>query len=277
MPATDRSIELTDRYRDQLRRERLATVSALRSSFASIDGEDLDRSYESWRSAAVAITEASQRASEAITSSYVAAYIHSEAGHRSTVLRHAAELIGVDRFGRPLARAFTPPLATVKMAIGSGVALDLALAYGLQRALRIGSDSVGAAGKALLHHQLVHQKLVTGWRRVTRGKPCGACLAAANGTVMSPDAPIEFHTNCDCVKEPVIAGVDERVTRPTGSEIFAALSRSEQDALFHGAAGKQKASLLRQGRISLDELIAREEPALGGPAVITERPLAELR
>ena len=59
--------------------------------------------------------------------------------------------------------------------------------------------------------------------------------------------------------------------RPTGQEMFDAMTPAEQDAQF----GPAKAKALREGRIKLEDLVDRS-PMATGEDFITEKPLDAL-
>jgi hypothetical protein len=72
----------------------------------------------------------------------------------------------------------------------------------------------------------------------------------------------------------VIGGVSDNFERPTGQDMFDAKSETEQNALFSGRGGAEKADLIREG-MPISDLIERTDLALGGSS-ITEAPLSKL-
>jgi hypothetical protein len=111
---------------------------------------------------------------------------------------------------------------------------------------------------------------VIGYTRVAGGNACGACLGAADGSVFATDEVFELHVNCDCVAEPVIADVPNRVQRPTGQEIFNELSTAEQNARL----GEEAAKAVRGG-VPLTALVGHAHMD-NEQDWITQKPLAAL-
>lgn len=99
----------------------------------------------------------------------------------------------------------------------------------------------------------------TGWRRITSAQPCGACLAAATGHISPLDEPLGFHLGCRCSRIflPDNVHPDELSWIPTGQQRFDALTTQQQDALFHGRGGADKANLIRTGQVPLEALIRK--------------------
>jgi len=97
----------------------------------------------------------------------------------------------------------------------------------------------------------------TGWRRITGAQPCGACLAAATATIQPLDEPLGFHLGCRCSRIFLPNGVhpDELSWIPTGQQRFDALTTDQQNALFQGRGGADKAELIRTGKVPLEALI----------------------
>ena len=154
-------------------------------------------------------------------------------------------------------------------------ALNRILAAGLTRARAIAAWQVAESARTALADAMTESDVVVGWRRATSGAPCGACLAAATGAILDTEDVPEAHTNCQCVAEPVIRGVRDLHPRPTGEEIFDSLTAEQQDALFAGRGGAEKARLIRSGT-PLSALITRSTMAAQADQ-ITETPLAALR
>jgi hypothetical protein len=279
MPASSESVALTDHYRDELATERGAALAVIASSWALLEREDLDHSYALWMATAAAMIAEKQRSGISAAEAYLATFIASEFARRFVPLRESADtsgLIGFDRFGRPLLEALRPPLFTVKAAITGGIAFDVALRLGRNRALRIGAESMANAPREALHRLHERSSSVAGWRRVPVGPTsCGACLADADGSVHRERDRLKIHAACDCVAEPVIIGVRERFVRPTGEQIFRDMTPDQQAELFQGRGGAEKAKVLRNGDAPFSSLISPDRRVLG-PDGITETPLASL-
>lgn len=275
MAANRRSLALTDRYRDALLQLRLRATVATAQAWRNLSPEDLDGSYRAWMATAIAVVEASKVRGVALSDAYLAAFLASETGREYQPRGVDPDAYMDTEDGRSLAAALVVPLLTVKM-LADSRGLDVALGMGLLRASRIVATEVLGAPRRALGDLMADTPEVKGWRRVTRPNACGACLALANGVVMDPGARLKVHGNCRCTAEPVVRGVRDRYIRPTGEEIFRAMSPKQQAELFRGRGGEEKAELLRSGAVPFAALVAHQEQAVG-PATFTEASLKALR
>lgn len=276
MPASQASLRLTDAYRAQLLAVRRRVTVAV-AGLWEIDFEELDRSFALWVGRSARLVGAAQFDMARLSAAYVAAYLASETrAPVPPVPVDPARFAGVDAFGRPLAVVLAPALLTVKAGLAEGRAPEVASAAGQARAVRTTVTTTQASADGALDSAFEAQPRVRGWRRVVSGGGCGACLGMASGQVEEPGTPMLRHANCGCTKEPVVAGVADTVRRPTGQELFDRLSDAEQDALFAGRGGADKAELVRSGAVDLAGMVRQEPQALGHP-VITEAPLQALR
>lgn len=276
MPANPTSLRLTDGYRTAqlgLRRQAALHVGAL----WQLDFDALDRSFAVWLGRATALLGTAKAQIVRLSDGYVAAYVTSE-------LARAVPPVGIDPApyatlavtGRPLATALAPALFTVKARLAGGAEPELASKSGQARAVRATVEEAQAAADDSLDEAFDGQSAVRGWRRVTSVRACGACLAMASGDVEPSGTPMDRHVNCGCTKEPVVEGVPDRVRRPTGSQVFDRMSVTEQNALFAGRGGEEKAELIRSGAVDLADLVRRQRQDFGQP-LITETPLEALR
>lgn len=273
MPARRESVAVTDAYRAGLLAVRHRAAIVARAGFARIARDDLDRSYQVWQEAATATLGATKRQGVLLSQRYLTAYLASELARREPVAPIDAERYAtVDRSGRPLRDALTPPLYTVKVRLAQGADWPVALAAGAARMTRTMVGEAMAAPRFALSDLMTGTDRVVGWQRVASVDACGACLAAATGAVRADDDVPEAHDACRCVAEPVVRGVRERVRRPTGEEIFAAKTASEQNTLF----GAEKAALIRDGQVPFAALLERSPRATQADG-ITEAPLAALQ
>ena len=76
--------------------------------------------------------------------------------------------------------------------------------------------------------------------------------------------------NCDCVAEPVIDGIEDRVTRPTGQEVFDGLTEAEQNDRI----GEAAADAVRGGT-PLKDFIGHVDTNVGANWII-QRPLKDV-
>lgn len=276
MPGNPASLRLTDGYRTaQLGLRRTAAIRV--AAMWNLNFDDLDRSFSLWLGPAAALLGAAKAGTVHLSDAYVAAFVTSETGQLTAPAGiDPAPYATLARTGRPLAAALAPALYTVKARLADGADPAVASFGGQARAVRATVEETQAAADDSLADAFDAQPAVRGWRRVTSGRACGACLAMAGGEIEEPGTPMDRHVNCGCTKEPVIEGVPDRVTRPTGSQIFDRMSAVEQDDLFAGRGGEQKAELVRSGAVDLADLVRPVDQRFG-QSLITETPLEALR
>jgi hypothetical protein len=276
VPATREALRLTDAYRAQLLGVRQRTVGLARQQWAQVNREDLDGSFAAWLGATAAVVELAQATGAGAADAYLAAYLTAELGRRVPAQGlDLAAYAGRAGDGRALPDALRPALLTVKVALVERRPPDVALRMGLNRAVRtIAREVLGAPRRALADAMGAHER-VAGWRRATSGNPCGACMGAATGALHASDEALDVHDHCRCVTEPVVRGVRERHRRPTGRQLFDALTTAQQDELFAGRGGAEKAELIRSGAVPLEALITRCAMATTADQ-ITETPLSQL-
>lgn len=274
MPAGPDSLAVTDAYRRRLlvRAERAAGDVARRWDEITAEG-DLDQAVLRWLEESTVALVAAERTATADTNAYLGDYVTAESGERSSDAPTDT-------------RDSIDPQAT-RLALVTGVAAAAlllarlrgrqdAITAGRLRAARAARSHITDTVRATLARAMTAHERVVGWRRVTSSRPCGACLAAATGAVRATSDVPARHPSCSCTAEPVVAGVPERVHRPTGQERFDALSSRAQDRLFDGRGGAAKAGLLRTRAAALDDLSSTSTDRAGRIS-ITEAPLAKLR
>lgn len=271
MPRSPRSLRITDLY--ALRLKAVAKrVEDLMSSRWNLEPDDFDGSYNSWRDVAVqAVTEA-QRQNVRLTQGYLAAFIASETGARITPPSvDTKKYVGKSRDGRDLREAWDSPVIKAKVAIREGKSTDEASDIAKAAAISlVGLDTYyGARGPMAEQMNLMVQ--ITGYRRVTVGATCGACMGAATGAVLPAGTDFHIHPSCDCVSEPVVRNVPDTAKRKTGTEIYNELSPAEQAA----RVGDEAADAIRKGEITLPDLVGTS-PMKTEPDFITQAPLAGL-
>ena len=267
---------MTDAYRARLVALRDRVDAAVRRSWTQVALADLDGSFQAWQAAAAATVEFAQAHAIAMTDGYLAAFLTSELGRRVQPRGiDSAARSGTDQWGRPLSESLRTPIIAVRMGLLHRQPASVALQAGGERAARIAAAAAMSAPRAALTELMSESGEVAGWQRVAAGSACGACLALAGEEVHAPDAALEIHDGCACTQEPVADGVQDLHARPTGQEIFDSKPENEQDALFEGRGGAEKAALIRGG-LPLSALVSRQQMALGGTA-ITEAPLQDLQ
>jgi hypothetical protein len=276
LPASERSLRLTDAYRARLLELRARVAIVTGRSWQQISLDALDSGFAAWQTSTAGILTAAQSAGVALADVYVAGYVASELDAAPDLARDrddsSPQIVGVARDGRSLPQVLAPALFTVKRALGEGRGDRRALQMGLHRAARTISNEVTAAPRAAQDLAMLAEPKIIGWRRATRPGACLACFAAATGAIQKTEVTLRVHGHCTCFKEPVLEGVRERVQRPTGQEMFDAMSSADQNARY----GTAKSELIRSGDVPLEALEHRQ-PMAAVPDEITETPLSALR
>lgn len=274
MPAKQSSVRITDAWRTHQYGLNDATVRAIVAAWRNLDWDDLDSSFRRWLTAAVQTVTFAQGESVRLADAYLAAYLSSELGEAArTVGADPDEYAGRTPRGDDLRLAFGPALVAVKMAIAQKRPQRDALLSGMARAVKATRSAVMETSRRALADMMRDDPRVTGARRVTRGT-CGACMALA-GELVDEGRRLDSHPHCQCVPEPIVRGVRETIQRPTGRELWDAMSVAEQDRFFVGRGGKKKADLIRSGAVALVALVARSRGP-GGHGQITEAPLDDV-
>jgi len=268
MPRSAQSLRLTDRYAAQLAATE-ARVARIANSRWNLEPSDFDGSYETWLDVVVPVVTAAQRTNERLTTAYLTAFITSETRTRPR-LKPVESVAGTSRDGRPLREAWQSPPITAKVAISEGKSVAEATEAARTDALRRVNLDTYHGARGTMTALLAAVTAITGYSRVTGGDPCGACLGLADGTVLPTDEAFELHANCDCVAEPVLMDVPNRVQRPTGQEIFNELSRKKQVELL----GEEAAEAVRGG-VPLSSLVGHAHMDAEADW-ITQKPLAAL-
>lgn len=275
MAAQRISLNITDAYRVRLLNTREQTARSLTRSW-QLDWADLDGSFRRWLPQGVAFVEAGQVEAVRLSGTYLSAFVAAELGEDMVPSALTlAPYVGQIRDGRTIAQMLAVALVVIKLGILERRPQSQVLSAGLARVIRDGRSEVMNAGRASLRDAMSTHERVIGWRRVTSGQPCGACLAAASGEILPTSELPETHSHCRCTAEPVMADVPDTERRRTGPELFDAMSNDQQDRLFAGRGGAAKAELLRSGAIRFADLITTEHQARWGTG-ITETPLADL-
>jgi hypothetical protein len=235
------SHRLTEVYRSRVATLRSAVTLAARSSWPTI--AELDGS--SWEVRTSSTLARAQLQGIRLAAGYLTAYLRSESGRARAISFDPGRYTGVSRDGRPLAEALRSPIIGTLGKLKEGSAPSEALAFGLERALRMVAFEVTQTPREALLTAIEADERFSGFQRATKGT-CGACLdLSGNG-----GPRFEVHPNCECVPEPLVRGVPNLYPVPTGVELFAQKSPAEQDA----ALGPEAAQKVRAGELSLSEL-----------------------
>lgn len=266
MPAHERSLRLTDLYRQRLVALRERAERTADQAWRQVDLADLESTFTNWLgTTSTAVTDAQLRATR-LSASYLTAFLSSELGRRvSTVPIDGRAYAGKARDGRPLSEALDTARIAILVALKEGRPNEEALRAGSIRALRAVELDVMQAGRQSLRDAQRAHPLIEGYHRAVSGT-CGACLGAS-AEVHSDDTDFQVHPNCQCVPEPRVKGVPNAAPRLLGAALFASMARKEQDE----ALGEEAAELVRSGEISLEELVKRNRMATESP-FITQKP-----
>lgn len=250
MPQNQRSLRLTDAYRRRL--------FALRDELQR-------RAPDLWREPEqlAAMVETAQKASLALTGAYLTAFLRSETGKvtRPIVLDTEA-YSGSAADGQPLTEQMRSPLIGYLAARKKGEESPERVA--IDRAVRQVGMNYDAAHRKALSETIKDDERFSGGTRAVRGT-CGAC-AALSGT-----PHMDVHPNCQCVEEPKVSGVTQRITRPTGTALFFAKTTEEQDAMV----GPEAAEKLRTGQIAMADLIGESHLDSDAQNFLTQAPVAQ--
>jgi hypothetical protein len=269
MPAAESSLRITEAYRARLFGLRSQLERRAELLWPTIEGLD----DFTWTNKAAAATQNAQREAVALTGAYLSAFLSSEVGTRTRgPILDTRRYSGLSRDGRPLRDALRSPMIGVRFKLKEGATPEEALAYGLNRAKRMVSVDYDHAHRTALLDGLAADERFQGWQRAVTGT-CGACAGdiAVEVSTNLPSIPLQVHPNCQCVTQPVVTGVPQTITLPTGTEIFNAKSTREQDEMV----GPKAAAAVRAGSVGLEELVERSPLDSDQDDFITQKPLPQ--
>jgi len=263
MPASQRSLRVTEAYRRRLFAIRDRTERFAASTWPTI--EELDRTNWPDRMAA-ALTQAQTEAVR-VSAGYLTAFLSSELGRRTAgPTLSSGDYAGLSRDGRPLSESLRSPLIGTLAALKEGKSDGEALRIGLDRTRRmVEMDLMAAARNSAADGRRVDPRFKDQAQRVVEGT-CEACMA------LSGEAHEEIHPNCECVFQPVVIGVRDLIPVPTGKELFDRLSKSEQDQKF----GPDVAGAIREDEVPIHRLVQHNRLATDQPDFITTRPAQDV-
>jgi hypothetical protein len=262
MPANPSSLDLLERYHDQLIALRDRTARVVDGLYQTVDPRDLGNTFQGFVRGAQTMTEVGQAQAKLLASAFIASYVTSETGTAAEIVEAAPNNEGFTTDGRSLGEAMGAIPAKVYLALKQGRSVQQALVYGRFAVNRFVQTEVMDAASQEMSHQFQELDLVQGWRWKSRGT-CGGCLAMDNGKRFDAARPLNRHPNCRCIAEPVL-NVPQSVQRDTGRERFFSLSEPEQDA----ALGKGIADLVRRGAVAWADLASTERPHEWHPLVV---------
>jgi hypothetical protein len=257
VPSNPKSLRLTGLYRERLLQARSRVEAEARARWPTI--EQLDDT--GWPGEMGQVVARSQLDAVRSTAAYLTAFLALETGRRRRVDIDTGMYAGRSRDGRILTDALRSPIIGVLGKLKEGWTPEQALDHGLNRALRMVSVDFDHAHRQALTDTVKVDDRFQGWQRVTRGT-CGACMALSG----SSGPHFEVHPGCQCVPQPVVAGVKDLFPVATAAELFRSKTKQEQDA----ALGPDTAEKVRSGSIELSELVAVTPLATDQPDFITQ-------
>lgn len=259
MASTPAGAEITRVYREQLTSLRDQGEGIIVRAWRGVDLNDLDASFVRVLDIMELVVTSLQRESVRLADLYVAAFLTAELGESvSPRGLDPARFAGTTRDGRPVRDVLALGLTSTLIARGNGRASPLA--SGLARSVRAArTETVDAARRAQAELTDADPR-TQGWRRVSSGDPCGACLGLA-GARFSDGHLFELHGACRCTAEPIVVGSREQYAPRTGKDIVESKSDAEAKALW----GEEKAAGLKSGDIDPAALVTTKEAHRWGP------------
>jgi hypothetical protein len=252
MPPNEAAAAATAAYRSQLLaiRDHITRLTAGALAVIDLDG-DLEVQLERWTNEAEATVRLGQREAARLARAYVGTYLRAAGVEPPTPATPptGSDLDDPEPFAGNTRAALATAPAALLWRLGRRDGRPAALASGVSRATRVTRTSVMEAARTVQQQRMEAEPRVVGWVRVTSSRPCGACLGATTRTVSRK--PLQIHDSCRCTSEPVLRGIPEQMQRPTGQELFDGLSPAEQDALFAGTGGAEKAALVRERGVGI--------------------------
>lgn len=262
MPASQRSLRLTQAYRQRQVATRARIQQRAQRTWPSIEALD----STDWVDRMATSLAQAQATSIRLAAAYLTAFLASETGKRPRqVAIDTRPYAGRSRDGRPLDEALRSPIIGVLGYLREGLGAADSLSRGLNRATRmVGVDFDNAHHTALLQ-TIADDDRFDGWNRSLAGT-CGACASVASGVSHALHFPV--HPSCQCVASPVVKGVANTFPVPTGVEVFKEKTKEQQDEML----GPDAAALVRADILTLDDLRGESDLA-EGPNFITQKPL----
>lgn len=270
---TRRSLALEAAYQRSMAQLGQQTAQLVAQLWRGVDTESLGPSIRRMVPQVARTVELGKGRSRVLTAGFVERLAELEGQQ----LRAAAPAIardGASSDGRPLPQVMSGVAPVVLVALRNGRSLDAALRFGGFVLARVATTEVLDAGRDEAGHQAERSGgVLEGWTwGISTQGGCGACLALADNATHGWDEEQESHPFCGCVRVPVVAGAPQEVERPTGAELYAAMSREEQVATFR-TAGEEKADAIASGQLELGDLVQRSTSE-EWHAILSEAPLS---
>lgn len=259
MPANPTTLRLEQAYRDALLIRARQAVLAATARIATVDPDNLAESFANVLPALVAIITLGQRDAQILAANFIAMVQAAEVGAEQAAASINPDIAGTTFDGRPVQSAVSAFIPATFLAIGRGLPVAQALNIARYGVSRYAHTEVTDAAVRETSAQGEGSERMAGWTWVCGGAhPCGACLANQNGRIRPFSQVMGRHAGCSCIESPTFRDVPEVVKRPTGMQLFTAMTAAQQVSTFR-TAGEAKAALVRSGRIDLEDLVEVQE------------------
>lgn len=270
MPRSRQSLALEREYATSVARLWRSVAQIVERQFAQVDPNQLERAFAAFVATAAPTISLGQEQAQRLTAAFVRQYVESETGRAFREAAIAGGIAGSATDGQPVRKALAGGVGFAWRALQGGADTSTALRFARNQVVQLTSRIVADSAERELSHQADRSAVLKGWTWVTFGDSCIACLAQQTGEVLPYPARNRRHNRCDCRAIPAVLGVRDQVKRPTGDELFKAMSVAQQEAIFKNA-GSDKAELVRSGQASLADFVTTAPTAAG--RVVTEAPL----
>lgn len=221
----------------------------LEAAWRELDEYDVDTSLAELAPRLAGTIILAKRHNATASAAYLADFVALELGEPRGEPVALEDRSTVTAAGVPVLAAVSQLAPAIKWATSTGKSPTEAKSFAFARLATIASSEIVDAGRDALHEAMLADERVAGWQRVVYGT-CAACLGRQGESSSAKAEKLRVHPHCRCMTEPVVAGVEPAVKRPTARQLFERMTIAEQDAAF----GKQAAEQLRSGSLSLSKL-----------------------
>lgn len=201
---------LAEAHIEAERRLRLLISGRVQAAWRGLPDYD-QGSVDQWLSTVLPLVDAGQRASVALTDSYLALALE-----RQPLGVNHGELIGsAVRAGTPPEEVYRRPFVTVWSALANKTPFEDAVHSGMARAAELARFDVQASMRATANAVQAADDGIFGYQRVADGGACEFCLEIDGAYVKSADA-MSLHPGCGCGLEPLTAPHPRAAKLPSG-------------------------------------------------------------
>lgn len=253
MPRSRRTLQLEEAHRLRVREIAESTTRLVAARYADLQPANLRPQLERATAQAAAIITDGQRQAQLTAAGFYAETMTEELERGIPTRPIADGIAGTTVDGRRMAEPLAAVAPAIFMGLSTGRGFDAALGFGAFAAGRIAGTEAADAAWRELFAQMQVDDLARGWTWVMGGESCAACLAQANGETRPATQRMARHPGCDCVAAPVPDGAPNLAPRSTGAQLFARMTPEQQAATFR-SAGEVKATAIREGQLTLDQV-----------------------